>query len=98
MSTLLAIIQPAAFGAIAAILILGFITVLLVIKRVLYVCQPSEVLVFSGRRREAGNNRVAGYRVIRVAALQVETALPGGLELIARSFLEMGREYERGQG
>ncbi|HVI00542.1 MAG TPA: SPFH domain-containing protein [Enhygromyxa sp.] len=65
MSTLLAIIEPAAFGALAAILIIGFVTVLLVIKRVLYVCQPSEVLVFSGRRREAGNNRVAGYRVIR---------------------------------
>jgi flotillin len=65
MSTLLAIIEPGAFGALAAILILGFVTVLLVIKRVLYVCQPSEVLVFSGRQRMAGNNRVAGYRIIR---------------------------------
>jgi flotillin len=65
MNTLLAIIEPAALAAVATILVIGFITVLLVIKRVLYVCQPSEVLVFSGRRREAGNNRVAGYRIIR---------------------------------
>jgi flotillin len=65
MTTPLAFIEPAAFGAIAAILIIGFITVLMVIKRVLYVCQPSEVLIFSGRRREAGNNQVAGYRIIR---------------------------------
>jgi flotillin len=65
MSTLLAIIEPGAFAALAVILIIGFVTVLLVIKRVLYVCQPSEVLIFSGRQRLAGNNRVAGYRVIR---------------------------------
>jgi flotillin len=65
MSMPLAFIEPAAFGAIFAILVVGFITVLTVIKRVLYVCQPSEVLVFSGRRREAGNGRVAGYRIIR---------------------------------
>jgi flotillin len=32
---------------------------------VLYVCQPSEVLIFSGRRRVAGNGRIAGYRIIR---------------------------------
>jgi len=65
MSTPLAIIEPGAFAAIAAILIIGFITVLMVIKRVLYVCQPSEVLIFSGRRRVAGSNQVAGYRIIR---------------------------------
>ena len=60
-----AFIEPAAFGALAGILIVGVIAVLAIVKRVLYVCQPSEVLVFSGRRREAGNNRVAGYRIIR---------------------------------
>ncbi len=65
MSTLLGIIEPAALGAVGVILVIGFITVLAVIKRVLYVCQPSEVLVFSGRRRVAGNGRVAGYRIIR---------------------------------
>lgn len=65
MSILLGIIEPAALAAVAVILVIGFITILAVIKRVLYVCQPSEVLIFSGRRRVAGNGRVAGYRIIR---------------------------------
>lgn len=65
MSMLLAFIEPAALAAVGIILVFGFVTVLAVIKRVLYVCQPSEVLIFSGRRRVAGNGRIAGYRIIR---------------------------------
>ncbi|NVB43178.1 flotillin family protein [Pseudenhygromyxa sp. WMMC2535] len=65
MSSLFAVIQTEAFGAIAAILVIAFISIVAVIKRVLYVCQPSEVLVFSGRSRVAGGERVAGYRIIR---------------------------------
>jgi flotillin len=65
MSILLGFIEPAALAAVGVILVMGFITVLAVVKRVLYVCQPSEVLIFSGRRRVAGNNRIAGYRIIR---------------------------------
>jgi flotillin len=65
MSMLLGFIEPAALAAVGAILVFGFVTVLAVIKRVLYVCQPSEVLIFSGRRRDAGNGRIAGYRIIR---------------------------------
>jgi flotillin len=61
----LALIEPEAVGLLALILIMGFVTILGVVKRVLYVCQPSEVLVFSGRLRSAGNNRLAGYRIIR---------------------------------
>ncbi|MFV8755942.1 flotillin family protein [Nannocystaceae bacterium ST9] len=63
--TLLAAIEPGAIGALAAILILAFFTTMIVIKRVLYVCQPSEVLIFSGRQRDAGKGRMAGYRIIR---------------------------------
>jgi flotillin len=65
MSIPLAFIESAALAAVGAILVFGFVTVLAVIKRVLYVCQPSEVLIFSGRRRVAGNGRIAGYRIIR---------------------------------
>jgi flotillin len=65
MSILLGFIEPAALAAVGAILVMGVITVLGVVKRVLYVCQPSEVLIFSGRRRVAGNGRIAGYRIIR---------------------------------
>jgi len=61
----LAFIEPEALGLLALILALGFVTLLAVVKRVLYVCQPSEVLIFSGRLRSAGNNRLAGYRIIR---------------------------------
>jgi flotillin len=65
MTSIVAIIQPQAIGAIAGILIVAFVTILLVIKRVLYVCQPSEVLIFSGRRRVSQTGQVAGYRIIR---------------------------------
>jgi flotillin len=65
MSLVSTIIEPEAAGAVFLILVMGFVTVLAVIKRVLYVCQPSEVLIFSGRRRESGNKHVAGYRIIR---------------------------------
>jgi flotillin len=64
-SGLFAIIEPGAIGALAAILLIAFFAMVLVIKRVLYVCQPSEVLIFSGRQRDAGKGKVAGYRIIR---------------------------------
>jgi flotillin len=60
-----AFIEPAAIPVIASIFVLALVALVMVVKRVLYVCQPSEVLVFSGRRREAGNGRLAGYRIIR---------------------------------
>ena len=65
MPTPLAVIEPGAIGALLLILVIGFLMVLAIIKRVLYVCQPSEVLIFSGRPRIAGNGRRAGYRIIR---------------------------------
>lgn len=61
----LAILGPGALPVLLLILAFGFIAVVMVIKRVLYVCQPNEVLIFSGRPRVAGNGRVAGYRIIR---------------------------------
>lgn len=62
---LAAIIEPEAFAAIGAIVVIAFIALVMVVKRVLYVCQPNEVLIFAGRRRDAGNGRIAGYRIIR---------------------------------
>ncbi len=64
-SLVASIIEPEAIAAIALILFLAVASLLVLVKRMLYVCQPNEVLIFSGRRRVAGNNRVAGYRVIR---------------------------------
>ena len=36
----------------------------MLINKLLYICQPNEVLIFSGGQRQAGRRRV-GYQVIR---------------------------------
>jgi len=43
----------------------AFVALLLIIKNVLYVCQPNEVLIFSGRQRRTPDGKLFGYRVIR---------------------------------
>lgn len=43
----------------------AFVALLLVIKNVLYVCQPNEVLIFSGRQRRGSDGKLYGYRIIR---------------------------------
>ena len=50
---------------IAIILILAFLTVLSIVKANLKICQPNEVLIFSGRRRALTDGSSLGYRVIR---------------------------------
>jgi flotillin len=55
-------------GAVLALFGIGVIavvSVILLIKNVLYVCQPNEVLVFSGRARATGGGRTVGYRIIK---------------------------------
>jgi flotillin len=44
---------------------IAFAALLLVVKNVLYVCQPNEVLIFSGRQRRTPDGKLLGYRVIR---------------------------------
>jgi flotillin len=57
-------VNPEALLALLGVAAVAFIALLLIIKNVLYVCQPNEVLIFSGRtRREDG--KVFGYRIIR---------------------------------
>ena len=48
---------------LAALAILAAVLALL-IKRLLYICQPNEVLIFSGGQRATGS-RTVGYRVIK---------------------------------
>ena len=50
---------------VAAILIVGFLTVLGIVRANLKICQPNEVLIFSGRRRALTDGKSIGYRVIR---------------------------------
>ena len=42
----------------------AFLAAVLTVKRLLYVCQPNEVLIFSGRRRAAAGQAM-GYRIVR---------------------------------
>lgn len=53
--------------AVLALVIIAFAALMaaaLVVKNVLYVCQPNEVLVFSGRKRESAGREVS-YRIIK---------------------------------
>jgi flotillin len=55
----------AIIGTIGTILILLLVAAVLVVKTLLYVCLPSEVLIFSGRSRKTAEGKTAGYRIIR---------------------------------
>lgn len=50
---------------VPAILILGFLAVLGIVRANLKICQPNEVLIFSGRKRRLSDGSQVGYRVIR---------------------------------
>jgi len=43
----------------------AFVALLLIVKNVLYVCQPNEVLIFSGRQRKTEDGKLFGYKIIR---------------------------------
>ena len=55
----------ASVAALGAIVLVFALVLLITVVRMLHVCQPNEVIVFSGRRREAGDGTLKGYRVIR---------------------------------
>ncbi|HSM80313.1 MAG TPA: SPFH domain-containing protein [Nodosilinea sp.] len=40
-------------------------SLLLIIKNLYYICQPSEVLIFSGDRRNVSDGRSVGYRLVK---------------------------------
>lgn len=50
--------------ALLGVGVVAFIALVLIIKNVLYVCQPNEVLIFSGRQR-IEDGKVFGYKIIR---------------------------------
>ena len=49
---------------IAGVLVLAVIAGLVIIKRLIYICAPNEVLIFSGTHRRVGTREV-GYRLIQ---------------------------------
>lgn len=50
---------------LAGIAVIAVAALALLIKNVLYVCQPNEVLVFSGRTRRTADGKTIGYRIIK---------------------------------
>jgi flotillin len=50
---------------VPAVLIVGFLTVLGIIRANLKICQPNEVLIFSGRNRLLEDGSKVGYRIIQ---------------------------------
>ncbi|MCY1012946.1 SPFH domain-containing protein [Nannocystis pusilla] len=51
--------------ALLGVAAIAFVALLLIIKNVLYVCQPNEVLIFSGRQRQTEDGKLFGYKIIR---------------------------------
>jgi flotillin len=49
---------------VGGILILAALTIILVITRLIHICAPNEVLIFSGTRRQVGDRSV-GYRLVQ---------------------------------
>jgi len=54
----------AVFLVLAAIALVAAFTILLVVTRLIYICAPNEVLIFSGARRSVGE-RSLGYRLVQ---------------------------------
>jgi len=57
--------SPASLGVIIAVLLVAALFVLVTVTRNLYVCSPSEVLIFSGRHWKTPEGKELGFRVVR---------------------------------
>ena len=55
---------PALAVVLAALLVAGVVILITVVKNT-YVCSPSEVLIFSGRRWTLPDGKVVGFRCVR---------------------------------
>ncbi|MDY0060834.1 MAG: SPFH domain-containing protein [Myxococcota bacterium] len=54
-----------AIAAVALIVVLSLIAMMIIIKNMLYICEPNEVLIFSGRKRRLASGQLIGYRIIK---------------------------------
>jgi flotillin len=57
--------NPASVGLIAGVLLVAAVFILVTVTRNLYVCSPSEVLIFSGRHWKSPEGKPLGFRVVR---------------------------------
>lgn len=46
-------------------LLVALAVIVIILKRMIYICPPNEVLIFSGAHRKLGEDRVIGYRVVQ---------------------------------
>ena len=54
-----------AIGIISGVIIAAIFTIFSIIRANLKICQPNEVLIFSGRKRRLTDGSQVGYRVIQ---------------------------------
>jgi flotillin len=52
-------------GLLIGIGVAAFVVILIVVSRLLHICQPNEVLIFSGGRRVLADGRTVGYQIIK---------------------------------
>ncbi|HTQ46885.1 MAG TPA: SPFH domain-containing protein [Polyangiaceae bacterium] len=57
--------NPESLGVIIGVLLVAALVILVTVTRNLYVCSPSEVLIFSGRRWKTPDSKTLGFRVVR---------------------------------
>jgi flotillin len=57
--------SPASIAVVLAVLLVAALVVLVTVTKNLYVCSPSEVLIFSGRRWRTADGKELGFRVVR---------------------------------
>ena len=50
---------------IPVVLILGILAILGIVRANLKICQPNEILIFSGRKRQLSDGSKVGYRIIQ---------------------------------
>jgi flotillin len=58
-------VSAASMGVVIAVLLVAALVILVTVTRNLYVCSPSEVLIFSGRRWKTPDGKELGFRVVR---------------------------------
>jgi len=54
-----------AFVALGILAVAAIIAGALIVKNMLYVCQPNEVLIFSGRTKDSFDGKAIGYRIVK---------------------------------
>ncbi len=57
--------NPESLGVVIGVLLVAAVVILVTVTRNLYVCSPSEVLIFSGRRWRSPDGKELGFRVVR---------------------------------